>query len=89
MPEPKQAPLVKVLSANTRRCCRMGHRFLLSYAGQQVQETAALLWYLEDTEELLRDHSSLSVGRFLLFVAAIGAAAKLLLKHCTAPSTCP
>ena len=77
----KQSLLVKVLAAHTKKVLEDGTQFFVEVCGSAgTGKTAALLRYLEDTAELLEDHESLSVGRFLLFAAATGAAAKLLPK---------
>jgi len=78
---PKQALLVKILGDSTRRVLQNQEQFFLEVCGSAgTGKTAALLRYLADTREILRDHPTLSVGRFLLFSAATGAAVKLLPK---------
>merc|ERR1711911_581082 len=79
----KQALLAEYLVRGTRRLIQgeEDSQFFLEVCGSAgTGKTTALLRYLEDVEDLLRDHQTLSVGKFLLFSAATGTAAKLLPK---------
>ena len=79
----KQALLAEYLVRGTRRLIQgeEDSQFFLEVCGSAgTGKTTALLRYLEDVEELLQDHQTLSVGKVLLFSAATGTAAKLLPK---------